>query len=372
MSKDSDRFRLVHVAPEFPPVIGGVADYALILTRRLVEASGGRVDPVLVRAGWKGGPEPEVEFPCVDLAGKCSASALAETLSRRAGGSGGQSLVLLEYSGYGYAKRGAPVWLSRGLDRVCGEEGVPLITMFHEVYASGPPWKSAFWMTVGQRYVASQIASKSHEVVSNRADAVTWLRARTDAPVHYCPVFSNVGEPEAPGRRVEREPYAVIFGGTGKDALYEKHGARLEAFLCQTGIKKIIDIGPQPPDQSLSKMKRTQVDILGFAKAPAISEYLQKASMGFLCRNPRALTKSGCFAAYMAHGVPAVIAQRHKSSPAKGLKEGLHYLPLRRVLEEGHAWHPADWEEMGQRMHKWYQRHAHSSRTAERFLELME
>jgi hypothetical protein len=43
--------RLIHIAPELPPTVGGVADYAVILSRRLVEVSDGTVEPVLIYAG---------------------------------------------------------------------------------------------------------------------------------------------------------------------------------------------------------------------------------------------------------------------------------------------------------------------------------
>lgn len=43
--------RIIHIAPELPPKVGGVADYNAILSRRLVEVSDGTVEPVLIYAG---------------------------------------------------------------------------------------------------------------------------------------------------------------------------------------------------------------------------------------------------------------------------------------------------------------------------------
>jgi hypothetical protein len=55
--------------------------------------------------------------------------------------------LLLHYSGYGYAKRGAPFWLLRAMRHFrCEHPSVPWMTMFHEVAASGPINTSAFWM----------------------------------------------------------------------------------------------------------------------------------------------------------------------------------------------------------------------------------
>ena len=64
---------LIHISPEVPPAVGGIADYTAILSRRLVEVSGGSVVPTLIRAGWKGdGPTPETEFNTVDCAGNAT------------------------------------------------------------------------------------------------------------------------------------------------------------------------------------------------------------------------------------------------------------------------------------------------------------
>jgi hypothetical protein len=54
--------------------------------------------------------------------------------------------VLLHFSGYGYARRGLCRWLVDGLTRwkAAGAQR-RVVTMFHEVYASGPIWRSSFW-----------------------------------------------------------------------------------------------------------------------------------------------------------------------------------------------------------------------------------
>ena len=76
--------RLIHIAPELPPTVGGVADYTAILSRRLVEVSDGAVEPVLVHAGRQFADAIDVDFPVVDLSGQCSTSALAQTVEQSA------------------------------------------------------------------------------------------------------------------------------------------------------------------------------------------------------------------------------------------------------------------------------------------------
>ena len=81
--------RLIHISPELPPTVGGVADYTAILSRRLVEVSDGIIEPVLVHAGNQSAEAIEVDFPTVDLSGERSASALAETIEQLAARSRG-------------------------------------------------------------------------------------------------------------------------------------------------------------------------------------------------------------------------------------------------------------------------------------------
>jgi len=174
--------RFIHVTPELPPTVGGVADYTAILSQRLVEVSSSSVESVLMHAGKTPTEAIEVNFPVVDLSGAQSAVTLADTVRDLANEADGDAVVLLEYVGYGYAKRGAPLWLVRGLSRVCGNNGVPLVTMVHEVRASNwKPWTSTFWLSPIQGYVVAQLARMSRAVVTNRIPSAEWLRSRRRA-----------------------------------------------------------------------------------------------------------------------------------------------------------------------------------------------
>ena len=361
--------RLIHITPELPPTVGGVADYTALLSRRLVEVTDGAVEPVLVHAGKEPAEVIAVDVPVVDLSGQCSATALADAVRRQAEETSGRAVVLLEYSGYGYAMRGAPLWLARGLQRVCGGDGPPLVTMFHELYATGPPWTSAFWYSFPQKWVVGQLAQRSTAVVANRHDSTEWLRGHTDTAYHR-PIFSNVGEPSTPPVWEQRSPYAVVFGGTGKEALYDEHGARLQALLRTLGIRTLVDIGPRPPKPLLSSLKGIEIDVRGLVDREAVSESLREAQLGLLCRNPKALTKSGSLMAYLAHGVPAVIARRHSTQPNPDLKRGTHYLSLADPSQKSAE--QTDWSAVGRSGYDWYRENAHSRGAAELFFRLID
>jgi hypothetical protein len=361
--------RLLHIAPELPPTVGGVADYTAILSRRLVELSDGSIDPVLVHAGCQPTETIDVNFPVEDMSGQCTASALAQTIERLTPEADEPAVVLLEYSGYGYAKRGAPLWLAHGLRRACGETGLPLITMFHEISASGPVWTSAFWLSFAQKYIARDLVHRSSGGCSNRLDSVQWLRTHSSATVHLCPVFSNVGEADEQPPYQGRAASAVVFGGTGKDALYRDHGTPLVEFLRSANIRKIIDIGPKPTPSLLPSTPDIETVCKGLISTSAVSHHLQTAQLGLVCRNPAALTKSGSLAAYLAHALPSVVALRHSSKSNPHLTDGVHYLSLHRALKEKPD--GARWQEIGKKGWTWYNEHAHSRQAAITFLELI-
>lgn len=358
--------RLIHIIPELPPTVGGIADYTAILSRRLVEVSGGAVEPVFIRAGKGTGKSPEVDFSCVDLGGSYSAETLHATIERLGNEASGQAVVLLQYSGYGYAPRGAPLWLLRALQRDCGEEGVPLITMFHELYATGPPWTSAFWLSPAQRYVAAQLARLSQAVVTNRAQSATWLRrcAPSEIPVCVQPVFSNVGEPEYVPPWEAREPHAVVFGGRAmKQRLYSALQLSHLNEMRDLGIRQIVDVGS--PSAAPDAIYGLPIVERGIQPAGSISRVLMNARAGLLHYPVDFLTKSGICSAYLAHGaVPLILSP---SRTTEIIHEGYHFIRLRdrkRIsTDEATIVH--------QEGRVWYQKHAHSMEAARSMLDLM-
>lgn len=360
-----DTTRLIHVTAELPPAVGGVADYTAILSRRVTDESGS-VEPAYVRTGWKDGPTPDVKYPVVDLAGQCSTSALVGAILKLYRETGGRAVVLLQYSGYGYAKRGAPLWLARGLRRVCGDDGVPLITMFHEISASGPIWTSAFWVTPLQQWIARQLVKLSERVFVNRPGGVTQLQQWASEPstVTFQPVFSNVGEPDTRTPLDRRDRYAVVFcGQQEKDTLYSRPGF-LSRVLDAGQVDRLVDIGPRPehvPDLEV------QYEIKGIQPAEQVSRWLAGARLGFAHRRIDLLTKSGVVAAYLAHGVPPVVLPNGSAEHTPVLSRGTHYTTLEQAEAES-----IDWEDLSREGYTWYREQAHSQKAAREILRAID
>jgi hypothetical protein len=325
------------------------------------------VEPVLVHAGKQPAEAIEVDAPVVDLSGRCSPAALAETVQRLAREADGPAVVLLEYSGYGYSKRGAPLWLARGLRKACGENEVPLVTMFHELYATGPPWTSAFWMSLVQAYVVRRIVWLSCAVLTNRVASAQWLRryVREGIPVRARPVFSNVGEPAYLPEFGEREPYSVVFGGLEmKQRLYSDLSPSWVREMQSAGIERIVDVGA--PVDSPIDVHGLPIERQGLQPAQAVQDVLLRARAGLLHYPISYLTKSGIWSSYAAHGVPPLIVS--ESQTTTEVSEGEHYVHLtadEELPSTGHL------RSVGAAAWEWYQEEAKSHTTAKQVMDLL-
>lgn len=278
---------LIQVVPHPPPSPEGVGGYAAALADRLRERLG-----------------IETRF----VAG----NAVPEALTG--------STVLLHYANYGYQTRGCPVSLVRGLLRWRrSAAGRRLVTVFHEVYASGPPWRSSFWTSPLQRRLGAAMARGSDGVVTSLelyADRLSRLVPGVE--VHVSPVFSTVGEPaRVPGLK-ERRSAMVVFGGPGARGRAYGEGREALAAACRTlEIEEVLDIGPalSSPQPALGSIP---VRTLGPLPAVEVSRLLLGSYAGFLAYPPAFLPKSTIYAAYCAHGLlPVHSGERADASDAQ-------------------------------------------------------
>jgi len=231
---------------------------------------------------------------------------------------------LLHYSGYGYAKRGAPLWLLNKLqtDRPHIKN---LGIFFHELYAYGPPWRSSFWLSPAQRHISRRLAEMSDFWITNREASALWLRRFAgDKPQAVLPVFSNVGE--MPFYSPGRSPNIIVFGGAVlRQATYRATGESLFSWAHAQGIT-IHDIGPPIDDPATSaSLRRTGVVLHGRLEPAEVSKQLSDALFGILAYPADSVAKSGVFAAYCAHGVcPILLSKRYE--PGDGIIAGNHYV----------------------------------------------
>ena len=295
---------IIHLVPSLDPS-DGVGHYATVLAKalnshlgisnRMVEARfvGDRSRGFLVRALASRRPE-----------------ALAVALSH---GSATGGVLITHLSHYGFAKRGNPVWLVRGLERwIRLRPAARLIVMFHELYATGPPWRSSFWLSPVQRWITRRLLELcDFAVTTTQRYETTLLRWRPKVLLRRLPMFSTVGEPALNSRPADRANVAVIFGRVGiEDQLYGKMASPLAEIVTALNIERIIDIGPRSRPVP-AMIGQAPVELYGFLPADSVSNILKGARYGFIAYPPHLLEKSSIFAAYAAHGVLPIVLWRN-------------------------------------------------------------
>ena len=312
---------LIQLVPRGVTEPNGVANYALALARAL-RAHG--INTIFLSC-TPSVAEAQGEWKSISLP-KRQAQCLVDTI-RSLASETEVAAVLLHFSGYGYEKRGIPLWLVQGLWNWCRQTGrAPLLTIFHELYATGRPWQSSYWLCPVQKLIARSILNLSSEVIT----PTTLFRRRLldwngDAHVRCAPVFSNIGEPGCGLPPGARGATAVVFGLAGVETrMFGLYRSEIERVVRMLEIKELIDVGPRnfPVPGTLAG-----VPLISKGNLPQheVSELLQQARFGFVAYPLDVLGKSGAFAAYAAHGaVPVVFPDRRGSFD--GLEAGEHFL----------------------------------------------
>jgi hypothetical protein len=352
------RQSVVHVVPALPPRVNGLGDYAAILAQELAKLG---VDSRFVVAGM-----PPARDVCFEV-GECQVQVVrkqqADTLTAALEAAEADT-VLLHFVGYGYAHWGLCFWLLQGLRRwKRGSPGRRLVTMFHELYAFGPPWRASFWTSPPQRRIARALARGSNAIVCGYTLIERKLRTwQPTAEVRCTFIFSNVGELTYPAPLSEREPFAVAFGGAGsRRRLYERLRQKRK-ILSQLAVQEVVDIGPST--EVPSALVGVPVRPLGILPSSEISAIMSRARVGLADYPLHVVAKSGILAAYHAHGLLCV--NLSPVGPAiDDIVEGRHFVGPA-TLDEG----VFDAEAIAARGHLWYQSHDRAG-TARLFAEVV-
>lgn len=265
--------------------------------------------------------------------------------------------AILHYVGYAYSPHGCPLWLVDGIERWLQRDRVRrrLVTVFHEVFASGPPWTRTFWLSPFQQRLAARLARLSRALATSLGTYRTLLaRWVPEDRIHVAPVFSTVGEPDRVLALADRDPALVVFGGPGnRQRAYGAALPALEAACRRLGIREVLDVGM--PVELPAQVAGVPVRATGPLAADAVSEVLGKAFAGFLSYPVAFLAKSTVFAAYCAHGMLPVVAPRAENDGGDPA--------------EPPRWHPmgealADPQDLAGAARAWYEGHT-SIRQAE-------
>src|ERR1700719_3284859 len=194
--------RVLQIVPHLPGTFDGVGDYALNLARSLSDDHGIRTTFLVA------GKTPVTSRgDCAVISG-LNPAACAD-LARD------HEHVILHYVNYGYQPRGVPFLLRAFVKQLRSHLRGRWVTTFHELYASGPPWKSAFWLRPFQVGIAREMIDASTSCVVSNPPIERAIHAYdSDKKVQLAPVMSNFGEPEITDFNSASSRRWAICGGT--------------------------------------------------------------------------------------------------------------------------------------------------------------
>jgi len=190
---------VLQIIPQISDEPDGVTDYALNLAKALLANH-------RLRTRFATGKRSE--FSEKD-GFEITALTDAQTLHARS--------LILHYVNYGYQNRGLPFSLVTALRRLrqrcCGR----ILVIFHELFASGPPWKSEFWLEPLQKKLARDVVQLADaRLVSSESmrEILNHIAPGLDAIVH--PIPSAFGEPiiDVDQLRARDNHRWLICGGT--------------------------------------------------------------------------------------------------------------------------------------------------------------
>ena len=345
---------LLQIVPRVPGGIDGVGDYALTIATRLRDKFG--CDTVF--ATFKNSSaENAAGFEVSSLEG------LLDDASRK------YDHTLLHYVNYGFQKRGIPFRLLSILRALRQQHRGRLLTIFHELYASGPPWTSAFWLRPLQVHLAKSVGRLSDAcIVSSDNFRSELKRMVPNAKIELHPVPSGLGEPSlSPNQIVDRDPHQwAIFGGT---ALVERSLRSFRQLLPRIpdsiAPRRLFVLGgvDNPVTRALLVDLMVDSDYRPRIAAADASEILKTCSFGWFNYFHRpdvetsVVLKSSAFAAVCAHGVIPVFPHRGSVISVEGDRLPGPFFVEPDYVEipdgQGRARIAAD-------ICDWYQRHASS------------
>lgn len=289
--------------------------------------------------------------------------------------------IILHYVNYGYHNRGTPFGLVSILSRLQRQNNGRFLTIFHELYASGPPWQSAFWLRPLQKRIATSVAGISDAcVVSNETMAreLAILTPNANALVH--PVISNFGEPTlAAGQIAQRDPHrwAVCGGTLPVERSVRSFRAILSRIPSEIAPRELFIFGgnDNPAVRSLiGAFPKIEIHYRPNIAASDASDILSKSSFQWLDYFHRrdvptdVLLKSTAFAAACAHGVIPVLPHPGRPILLRG-----DSLPGPFFVGAGTISVPSNSErgEIGSVYYNWYRKHGSSEQLVRSVADLL-
>jgi hypothetical protein len=351
--------RLVQIVSRFWPVIDGIGDFARQLGAEIEERC-------LVESRFLVTDRGESSDPGISFLQERSASALAAALEGFE-----PDLVLLHYSGYGYQARGIPGWLVNGLEEFCSRRPRRLSVFFHEIWASGPPWKSEFYLQGVQKRLVFHLRRLARAGFTS-TPRMQRLLGKSGKEVAVVPIPSTIGWSRAAVRNANSAVRLIVFGQEHSRARTLKaHGSLLRHLAAQGHLEQLVIVGK---DAKAAEARKLGSGVLRRTMACAdagrgmVSECLSSADALLSFYPSNLLTKSSTAMAAFACGCPVIlprewIEDQFAPRPPFMVCDG-STKQMRSLLE---ARRQGLWDEVGRNALAWSEKHASWDSTIRHF-----
>jgi len=163
-----------------------------------------------------------------------------------------------------------------------------------------------------------------------------WVPAKKNL-IPRMPVVSSVGEPSNMPELRQRSRQLVIWGSAvAKKEIYGRHYETVKAAVHAIGIERIVDVGHQWGGSPV-QVAGIPVKTMGIMSPDELSKELVRSVLAVFSSNPNYLGKSSLYAAFCAHGVPALCLPTHSVEPKvwDGVFHGVHFITSLPVAETG-------------------------------------
>ena len=309
---------ILQIVSGFKPSVDGMGDFARLLGDALWRQSKLRSHFLVYRTPKAPFDANEILPNSLSYAAEASPSGfLKEIVRLRSQNS--FDCALLHYGSYAYSHTGESAAFVQVIEELAKD--MKVLVFFHETYASGMPWKRAFWTRRQQRKSVGKLLHLATAAFTSSAIFMRQLQELNTAgrSVTKIPIFSNIGEPDDLRTLDERSRQVVIFGQlVTRIRLYRDHRHDLERVCKKLGIETIVDVGSGQSPHIPTTLAGITIRRAGWMDERQLSHLMADSIAGIVGYWPDVWEKSGVIAAYQAHAlVPILVesAPRHIPAP---------------------------------------------------------
>lgn len=311
-----DTTSILQIVSGFKPDVNGVGDFARQLGNALLTQHSIKSHYLVYRRpqlplNIKQTANSSISYPS-DATPPAFLSHLEELKARN-----NFKTILLHYGPYAYSSSGTPRAFGNVIEGLATENDV--IIYFHELYASGRPWRRAFWTERQQKQCVRGLMTHAKVCVTSNAEYLQMLEKLNFnlRPLVKLPVISGVGEPKDLIPLDQRAKQIVVFGQPENRArLYKLYSHTLAAICRMLALQTIVDVGTRGGLKIPNQVNQIPVKCTGWVDDEQLSDLLASSTAGVIAYWPDVWEKSSVMAAYQAHAmVPVLVPLERRRTP---------------------------------------------------------